>query len=223
MSLEPFGWNVVVVGYWNLAILTPAGIARRILGLPEGTNIEVDVPLDGVAPVRVRNGNLLVTPDRARLTIDATDCSFQTLQAAREAAARATRGLPETPVSAAGFNVRYRISDPHDQPLLRLLQSEADARISDEGFEIRGRSFSRTLAHQDGRVRVDCVREDNGPTVVSLNLERLSSSVEELVQWLEMPSAAIRNINESVLVRIFGVDATELPNEPDRRPEMAAV
>ena len=41
MTVEALDWNVVVAGFWNPAILTPSGIARRLFGLPEET------PADG--------------------------------------------------------------------------------------------------------------------------------------------------------------------------------
>ena len=42
MPAEPFSWNAVVVGAWNIAILSPDGVRRRLFDLPEGTPIELE-------------------------------------------------------------------------------------------------------------------------------------------------------------------------------------
>ena len=53
MLLEPGDWNVVIVGHWNRAILTPQGIATRLLQLPPETEIGIEVPMDAIGPYRV--------------------------------------------------------------------------------------------------------------------------------------------------------------------------
>jgi hypothetical protein len=54
MELEPFDWNVVIAAYWNRAILTPNGIAKRLFKIPEGTAMEVEVPVDLLEPPQVK-------------------------------------------------------------------------------------------------------------------------------------------------------------------------
>jgi len=49
MKLEPIDWNVIIVGRWNTAILTPGRIAEKIFQQQPGTGLHVDVPLDGVS------------------------------------------------------------------------------------------------------------------------------------------------------------------------------
>ncbi len=46
MKGTPFDWNVVIIGSWNPAILTPQGITTRLLQLEAGTPVEVQVSLD---------------------------------------------------------------------------------------------------------------------------------------------------------------------------------
>jgi hypothetical protein len=55
MALSPERWSVVIIGRWNRAILTPAGIAKRVFGEPETKLMDVEVPLDGLSPYRVRH------------------------------------------------------------------------------------------------------------------------------------------------------------------------
>ncbi len=59
-----FDWDVVVVGFWNPAILTPAGIWKRLFELEQGTPVELEVPIDGLAPYRVSHEEITVTAER---------------------------------------------------------------------------------------------------------------------------------------------------------------
>jgi hypothetical protein len=54
MPLKPYDWNVVVLGHWNQAILTPQGIAERLFQLPSETEIGIEVPMDAIGPFRVK-------------------------------------------------------------------------------------------------------------------------------------------------------------------------
>ena len=64
MNINPFDWNVVIVGYWNRAILTPAGVGRRLFGLEEGNPVLVEVPMNGLGPHRVKYSDLTITKPR---------------------------------------------------------------------------------------------------------------------------------------------------------------
>ncbi|MBN2373783.1 hypothetical protein JXL19_08350 [bacterium] len=88
MGLNPYDWNVVVAGYWNRAILTPAGIARRLFGLEPNIPVMIEVPIDGLAPYRVTHEDLTVTAVMGRLTIYANTPSFKILDSARAIAIR---------------------------------------------------------------------------------------------------------------------------------------
>lgn len=69
-ELKSIGWNAVVVGKWNPAILTPQGIADQIFGKPADDPIEVFVPVNAMGPIKVRIEGLLVSADFERLIID---------------------------------------------------------------------------------------------------------------------------------------------------------
>ena len=45
MPLEPYDWNVVLLGHWNRAILTPQGISERLFQLLSETEIGIEVPM----------------------------------------------------------------------------------------------------------------------------------------------------------------------------------
>src|SRR4051812_42213395 len=108
MPLEPGDWNVVVVGRWNRSILTPQGIASRLLQLPPGTEVGIEVPMDAIWPYRVSYGDLVIMVSEQQLIVEAAENSFPSLQRAMRVVYRAMQNLPETPVFAAGFNIRCK-------------------------------------------------------------------------------------------------------------------
>jgi len=200
MNLNPFDWNVVIVGYWNRAILTPAGIGRRLFGLEEGTPVLVEVPMDGLGPHRVKYSDLTVTAETGRLVVHADIPKYDLLDRARKAAILAMKSLPETPLIAAGFNVRVRIKDPSDE-LLTSLTSGLDNALSDAGFEIYSRSLRRKLKFKDGTLNLDV--EEGDDFRVIFNFDRQSSKKEDLIAWLQLPVAEIEDVVSSVFEKVL--------------------
>ena len=200
MNLEPFDWNAVVVGYWNPAILTPRGIGRRLFELDENTPLMVEVPLDGLAAHRVRYDDLTVIPETGRLAVHANDPKWDHLDRAREIAVRAIESLPETPLNAAGFNIRFRIKEPSDR-LLTVLTSGVDDLLSDAGFSINSRSLRRSLNHQDGVLNLDIHGAQE--LRVEINFHRQSSKREDLISWLRIPIGDVEDAVERIFKKVL--------------------
>ena len=200
MNLEPFDWNVVIVGYWNRAILTPAGIGRRLFELEDGIPVLVEVPMDGLAPHRVKYSDLTVTAETSRLVVHADVPKYELLDRARKIAVRAIESLPGTPLSAAGFNIRMRIKEPSDE-LLTSLMSGVDNSLSDAGFEIHSRSLRRRLKLQDGLLNLDI--EESEDFSVVLNFDRQSSKKGDLITWLQMPIIEVENVVAHIFEKVL--------------------
>src|ERR1051326_5820594 len=111
MPAEAFEWTVVVVGAWNRAILTPSGVARHLFGLEGEPVVQVELPLEYQGPIKISYGSLTVVPATDRIIVEMGDATYDNLGAACEIARRALEGLPETPVRAAGINLRYRTDE----------------------------------------------------------------------------------------------------------------
>lgn len=203
--MEAFDWNVVIVGHWNRAILTPEGIARRLFRLERGTPIAVEVAVDGLAPIRVRHENLTVVPGQSKLVIHTNEPTYANLDHAKEIAVRAIEGLPETPLTAAGFNIRIKIDIVPDQ-LLNAIHAQIDNRLSDADFTFDRRSLTRTIQWQDGVLNLNVFQGTD--LRVELNFHRRSSESTELLAWLRSPIGDVR----AVVNRIFN-NVIQIPLE----------
>lgn len=200
MAVTPHDWNVVIIGYWNRAILTPAGVVRRLFLLPEQTPVEVEVALDAFVPYRVRHENVTVTPGSDRLHVQPANFNFRTLADAMRVARTGLDALPETPVFAAGYNLNFKTAD-HAEALAPITGHPWDDRLSDEDFEIETRATARSLVWRGGRIRTTVSQEADMSFTITLNFDRRSNSVPELIEWLSVPIQDIQTVTERILTR----------------------
>ena len=197
MPASASNWNLVIVGAWNRAILTPDGIRRRLLELPDGTPIEVEIPLDILAPFRVRHEGVTIIPSERGLELSVASPGTDQLALAVTYASRALSCLPETPVSAAGVNLRYRVTGDLTS-LHRLVDAEINNIISDQGFAITASETKRTLSFEPGTLNLQIAQDPAGECAVRFNFHRDSNRPEELATWLERHVEFI-NCSERIL------------------------
>lgn len=187
--IEPFDWNVVVAGSWNRAIFTPKWIQRKMFER-EGALIEVQVPLDVPGPPRIVMDQVAVQPAANMLVVAPLACNLDTLEMAAIAAARAVASLPETPISACGVNIRYRVDDA--SRLTGFLRSEVDDSAVAAGFQVQARQLQRTfVADQEplrfGVINTIIAEDENGECSVVLNFHRATVDPGAVQEWLRLP------------------------------------
>lgn len=214
MALQPTDWSVVIAGRWNCAILTPNGIAKRLFRLKEDQKVLVAVPLDSVSPYIVKHPTqeIRAMTDEGRLLIQATRSDYETLGYAMTAGVNALTSLPETPVSAAGFNVNFRTEEVSPETA-SLLVSESEKALVDAEFKLTTRIFGRSIEYGAGTLNVTMKGSDDSFSL-SLNFHRGSKILEELKQWLQV---SVEHVEETVgkILGAFGLDIEEIRNDAD--------
>ncbi|MGD9161455.1 MAG: hypothetical protein PVG39_23785, partial [Desulfobacteraceae bacterium] len=153
-ELKAFNWNAVVVGKWNPAILTPKGVAKEIFEKDENEPIDVLVPLDAMSPYKVRIDDLFISADFERLIIDCEKNDWKSLEKAMKYSHKAIDALPKTPLTAAGFNVRYELLEDPEESFFELLEIPLDNLFSDKGLQINRREVRRSLQWEDGLINL---------------------------------------------------------------------
>lgn len=184
MSVQPTLWNVVVNGAWNLAILTPDGIKKRLFDLPENTPIQLEIAIDKPGTFRAFYDGITVSPSSRQLDVSTQSNDVESLEKACKLAQTALTNLPETPVSAAGVNIRYSLT-PIPNQLFDLMKSSVDDVFSDNGFAITGSSSSRSLAFEPGVVNVEISYDADNNGVLVFNFHYATSSAQALTEWLD--------------------------------------
>lgn len=147
---QPADWNVMVLGAWNAAILTPAGITRRLFKVDPKTPMTVEIAMNQPGSFRVIHDGLIVDPTGGRLMISPKLCTLPELARAASLVETALSVLPETPVAAAGVNMIYAL-DSVSEPLRDLLSEKFDRDLSEAGYSISQYSSTKTVTYQDGR------------------------------------------------------------------------
>jgi hypothetical protein len=183
MLIEAVDWGVVVVGAWNRAILTPDGIRKRLFDLPEGSTVDIEVAIDRPGSFRVRHNGVIVEPTPMALAISGETNDQKSLEASCQVATKALTALPETPVSAAGVNYRYRISDLSDA-IIEKLECQLDDVLSDGANEIAGRSSKRSIKVKNGLLNLEIVQDEGSGDMVMFNYHLDSTDVSVLKDWL---------------------------------------
>lgn len=212
MPLAPKEWSVVVVGRWNRAILTPAGIGKRVFKLPEGTPLEVMIAIDAIAPPLVKHDKMVVVAASDRLTVQPEICSFDELVRACTLAGNAVRSLPETPLIAVGFNIKYT-THGYFEAIDRALASELDDRASDAQYRIVERQVHRAYEWERGKINAVAALADDGTRSIALNFELQSDSHSHHLEWLGHAAPAIQSEVQKVIGSVLQVPPEDITYE----------
>ncbi len=210
--MKAFNWNVVICGNWNRAILTPEWIAKKLFGLQKGTPIEVLIPINVLAPTRVRYGGFVVVADDDFLEIKTEKQEFGGLVEAMKLGIRAMTELPVTPFSAAGYNIRYELDSP-EEPVYDKILSEVDTWLSTNEYDIETQTITRSVKPKEGDF-VEGIINFTGSivgskVVININFHRSSSEDKDLQKWLSITEDKIQ---EEVGKLLLGILEIKLEN-----------
>lgn len=208
MQIEPYEWNVVLLGNWNRAILTPNGIAKRLFKLEEGTALKVEVPIDGLEPPKVIHDNCAVQVSGSRLIINTRVANTEQLETARNTGINALVSLPETPMTAVGFNLRYKVNDPPPE-LYAQMECPLDTAISDAGFVIIEGMVKRSIEYNNGLINIEILSPTTDHFTVLINYHLESRIIEDLKTWLRVDKVDIQTEAKKLMEDVLGLTAEE--------------
>lgn len=180
----PVDWNIVIAGAWNIAILTPEGIAKRLFNLDSGTPVEVQVAVNVRAPIQVKYDDIIVQPAPSSLVILPQTSSPELLEKSVNIAKRALKDLPETPLSAVGLNLRFQF-DNIPNALIDACESVIDDKLSDKNLKIMDKVLKRQVEWKEGELNIEIHEKQNSSAHVLFNFNKNSNNPVELSEWLE--------------------------------------
>ncbi len=200
--IKTVSWNSIVVGKWNPAILSPKGIAKEIFEKDNTNPIDVLIPLDTIGPAKVKIDDFVVSVDFDRLVIDCEKSNWEHLEGSREYCIKAMNALPKTPVTAAGFNIRYELSEPFDQ-FMDLLEMPLDTNISDNAISIGQREIRRSLEWEKGTINLHVIKNREDDYMILLNFEMKSDERKQLTHWLKKTTGTIKKITKTIMCDVL--------------------
>lgn len=205
MKIVPIEWSVVLVGRWNKAILTPGRVATKIFGLPKGNLVEVKVPIDGISPYQIKHPekNIFFVAGSARMQICLSTMTFADLEDAKIAGINALKWLPETPVSAVGFNISYRFTDVTPELLEKVLDAKINSILA--GLTIKKHILGKTIEYKEGCLNITFTYQEEA-LELSLNFHKDSDQIPPFINWLGLSI-------EDIKVEVRGIfDRFQIPN-----------
>ena len=202
MDMEPAIWNVVCAGRWNTAIFTPEWIRRRLFELESQAMVQVSFSLNEALPHRVTLQDVTVVVTPANLILEPRQPNYVQLDAARKVAALALSALPETPVSAAGYNIRYHV-DSLSPDVVQSLTPRVDEKLSDANYTIGDRVLKRSLVLSEGVLNLAITLKGEGPAELEFNFHCGSSDRDVLVAWLSKPVEEIRSVVQRITEEVL--------------------
>lgn len=193
MTCQPFDWNVVVLGAWNVAILTPRGIAARLLSLGDTVPVEIQVVIDRPSPLRVVYRDLAVIASDSRLIVSSTSLNANGLGSASEVASRAVVSLPETPLTAAGVNIQY-VFDQIPDSLLEIIGSGIDDKLTDADPDLRflAKEVRRTVRWNGGTLNIQLRENEDASALAKINFHMESSDSKQIAAWLNQSADMLK-------------------------------
>ena len=229
MDKLSYTWNIVLLGLWNRAILTPAGMSHRVFGLPETAKIsfgdptsqndsnafplEIQFAVDWILPPKVAYKNVFTSVFGDKIFFEPTADSkesFESLGTALRYGRNVLEKLPETPVSAIGINLNVTINEEHDiydticnQCLFSDVLDEAINLDKSTSDKLCTRSVSRAFSWGEGTVKVAFLKNEEESAVnLSFNFQRASDKPAQLIEWINRPAEEFRDKADSILSRI---------------------
>jgi hypothetical protein len=141
------GCTIVLLGGWNMSILTPQWISQNLL---EQSNVDLEVLVTpGNQPqLRYRTNRFVLTPSTRRLTFNVLDDSDETLGGLEAVVIKLLRSLPHTPISAAGLNFKF-CEDEDMVDLARLFNFGDSASLAEFGVTVSATEIQRRLETAD--------------------------------------------------------------------------
>ena len=205
----------MIVGRWNRAILTPAGVAERVFGLEKTEEVSVLVPhLHRISPFIVRDpkGEISVSTEETRLLIRVENTSDECLEKAMRYGLNVLKSLPLTPVSAAGLNVNY-VCDGVSPESATLVAGELDKLLAKISPNVVGRVVGRSLEFRSGQLNLTLGMEGTHLRCSAISIGRQPRS-RISKEWWQRPSTEVRRVIDELLTT-FGLYIEEFHDASD--------
>jgi hypothetical protein len=202
---EPIDWAVVVAGAWNLALLTPSWLQRRLFERPDAT-VQLFMAVDQAAPPRfqLEQTSIMVFP--GLLVVGAMDCTYKTLLEAQRLAAKALQLLSETPIAGVGVNVRYKLGDLPTTTLARSV-APLDSLLADCDLHVRSKQIQRTISFREGVLNLTLAEDEQGQGTVLFNFHLDARESATAQKWLgDLSEATLKGTVERVMTECLGLN-----------------
>jgi hypothetical protein len=148
--------NLVIVGAWNPAIISPVWLRQQFPNLLPGDQIEAEFIVHPTVSVRFKINDIRIDPSNGRLTLSSAANNEERLRFLPQLAHAISERLPHTPVIAVGFNFVFRVEANRRLAIDRFLDERGQGQLyADLGLATRtGRQVTHSFALTQGTLNI---------------------------------------------------------------------
>ena len=157
-------------------------------------------------------GSLAVAVDSQSLEVNAVQCEYDNLHEAMGVARKALESLPETPISAVGINIRYKL-DALPAKTVDRLRCDLDSELAALDYVRVENTISKNVEFNAGVISLILSWDNSGHATLVVNFNRTTQEHSEAIEWLALPIEELRTNAHNIAVRALGIPESELNNE----------
>ena len=171
--------TIIILGFWNRMIFTPAWVSKEIFNT-ERMNLQV--PFAPMAPYiyETDEQKLLVSGEKIKLS--SKTINEESTKNNEQIAVKILESLTKTPVSAVGINFGFIETAPNDE-ILKLFNFNDDSEYGADGWDIKTRTINRRLEKDEKTLNLEIILNDeNGEVEINANYHYDVKSALEIVE-----------------------------------------
>lgn len=195
-------WNIIVAGSWNLAILNPDWVSKKIF---ETNELDVDLLIDNFRPqIRYKHEKVILAPESSRVTVGCTETTEAAIEQAEAACLRLIDSLPVTPLSAVGINVGFFEDNPSGH-LLDGFNFKDNFKYAENGFEVATSEILRSISLPDCTLNFRVRQEADGNVSFHFNFHANTQDAENAKLALKKKASSRVGTATDILKKIYGI------------------
>jgi hypothetical protein len=148
--------NLIIVGAWNPAIISPFWLHQQFPDLLPGEHFDAEFLVQPTVSVRFKINDIQIDPSNGRLTLSPATNDEERLRFLPRLAHAISERLPHTPVIAMGFNFVFRVEANRRLAIDKFLDERGQGELyAGLGLATRtGRQVTHSFALTQGMLNI---------------------------------------------------------------------
>ena len=196
--------NIIIVGKWNISILSPNWLGRHILVNPK---VNIEVPLTPGNPFRITGDDIILVPEANRLVLQPAALSVDNLIRAESMAIRIMEQLPHTPVSKFGINIGYDLTEIPDDFEQHFPFPDVNV-FADNSLKLNARIYTWSFDYEDHILNLKSELSNKG-AAIDFNFHHDCDGCEQAIQLLTGKCKKSLDKAKSLMSDAYGLSLEE--------------
>jgi hypothetical protein len=199
------GWTLVLPGFWNPRIFSPAWLQARGL-IEQGQQVALALPVTAIGPPQLSFGGVSLRVDSQKLILGTESPEDDRLQRMEQVATTVLAQLSHTPVGALGVNFQWAEQNP-PQSVLACFDTADAGDLADAGLQIRETSVTRQLDDDGRMLNLTLKLEADGQAIFDFNFHFATNSADAAREALAGRLVMLRDRAKNILETVYELEA----------------